>query len=251
MIQAEGVTGGMTLSKEALFVLSIATEDFVKSFVQAGHREASAHRRNHINYLDMAGATRQYQEFMFLGDTVPCPLDLADALMLRQEKERELLEDNPALAHLSPFPTWITPVPESMEYDVPRAKKVRNANGNDHLRAQIVADINGQPPSLSMEAEIPELYAQGPVMQGRNTVAPVMPPPYMNGTHHAPPLDEPMNVTSPHLPVHYPGAHSPPYHGEDDPQWSGPAPSSTTELVREPAPPFSPPQNTDQFAVSS
>jgi hypothetical protein len=69
-IQRLGVTGNLALSKEGLFVLSIATvceiiisflfcclianqEEFIKRLIQAGHREASAHRRNQINYTDM------------------------------------------------------------------------------------------------------------------------------------------------------------------------------------------------------
>jgi hypothetical protein len=58
------------MSKEASFVLSIATvhitfvlcdsgvyttpqEEFIKRMVQAGHRQASASRRNTVNYVDM------------------------------------------------------------------------------------------------------------------------------------------------------------------------------------------------------
>lgn len=57
------------MSKEASFVLSIATvhiaflfcdsgvytsqEEFIKRMVQAGHRQVSASRRNIINYVDM------------------------------------------------------------------------------------------------------------------------------------------------------------------------------------------------------
>uniref|UniRef100_A0A8H7XQ41 Transcription factor CBF/NF-Y/archaeal histone domain-containing protein n=1 Tax=Psilocybe cubensis TaxID=181762 RepID=A0A8H7XQ41_PSICU len=110
MIQAEGVTGNMTLSKEGLFVLSIATEEFIKRLVQAGHREAIAHCRNQINYTDMAATTGQYQEFMCLSDTIPPPISLADALALREQKERDLIEDNPALS--TPFVPSAIPSPE-------------------------------------------------------------------------------------------------------------------------------------------
>jgi len=165
-------------------------------------------------------------------------MSLADALMLRQDRERELLEDNPALAHLSPYPTWITPIPESMEYDAPKPKKARNANGKDRSR---VADINGQQPSSRMEADTPESYSH---RLATHPLGSSMLPPYMNGLQ-TPLFEEPINADSPHLPVHYPGAHSPPYHGEDDPQWPGPAPSGTTAgNSRESAPPFSPSQNT-------
>ncbi|KDR82680.1 hypothetical protein GALMADRAFT_220670 [Galerina marginata CBS 339.88] len=132
IIQADGVTGSMALSKEGLFVLSIATEEFIKRLIQAGHREASAHRRNQINYTDMAATTQQYQEFMCLADTIPVPLTLADALALRQQKERELFEDNPALAFPYPAPSSMpSPEPEPGSLSAPRpSKKSRAMNGN-------------------------------------------------------------------------------------------------------------------------
>ncbi|PPQ89665.1 hypothetical protein CVT25_013852 [Psilocybe cyanescens] len=133
MIQADGVTGNLALSKEGLFVLSIATEEFIKRLIQAGHREASAHRRNQINYTDMAATTQQYQEFMCLADTIPSPVSLADALLLRQEKERELLEDNPALAVPFSVPSAISsPEPEISTISASKPhKKSRTTNGKD------------------------------------------------------------------------------------------------------------------------
>jgi hypothetical protein len=179
-------------------------------------------------------------------DTVPCPMSLADALMLRQEKEREMLDDNPALAHLGPYPPWTPPI---SEYDIARPN--RNANGKDRQRGQIVPDINGQQPSPSMAADTSESYAQRVTTPVRNSLVASMSPPYLNGTHTIPPFEEPSNAASPHLPVHYPGAHSPPYNGEDDPQWSGPAPSDTTgELARESVPPFSPSQTAGRTIYS-
>ncbi|KAF8195362.1 hypothetical protein BJ912DRAFT_1056618 [Pholiota molesta] len=135
IIQADGVTGNLALSKEGLYVLSIATEEFIKRLIQAAHREASAHRRNQINYTDMAATTQQYQEFMILADTIPVPVSLADAFMLRQEKERELLEDNPAMA--PPASNIPSPDPEPM-FSIPKPqKKSRSsiANGKEKEKA--------------------------------------------------------------------------------------------------------------------
>ena len=66
----QGITTNLSMSKEASFVLSIATvpipfvlcdsgayttpqEEFIKRMVQAGHLQASASRRNIVNYVDM------------------------------------------------------------------------------------------------------------------------------------------------------------------------------------------------------
>lgn len=73
-----GGTGSIALSKEATYVLSIATvslnhipfrstsltrldvqEEFIKRMAQAGHRQAAADRRTNVNYEDMC--------------TYPCP----------------------------------------------------------------------------------------------------------------------------------------------------------------------------------
>lgn len=167
-------------------------------------------------------------------------MSLTDALMLKQEKERELLEDNPALAHLSPFPTWIAPIPEPMEYNVPKTKKNRSTNGKDHVRPNNLAD-GQQPPT-----EMPESYAQQFAMQPRSPLVASLPPPYMNGTQ-TPPFEEPVNANSPHLPVHYPGAHSPPYQGEDDSQCSSFTPSGTMGgIVGELTPSLAPSLNSSQ-----
>ncbi|KAF8555240.1 hypothetical protein OG21DRAFT_1393115, partial [Imleria badia] len=110
IVQADGITTNLSLSKEASFVLSIATEEFIKRMVQAGHRQASASRRSSINYVDMAASTQQYQEFMFLRDTIPEPISLSEALERRKTKEKEDLETNPAMTSATqstvPRPTF-------------------------------------------------------------------------------------------------------------------------------------------------
>ncbi|KAG5726665.1 hypothetical protein E4T56_gene16677, partial [Termitomyces sp. T112] len=67
IMSADGVTGNLSLSKEGLFVLSVAAEEFIKKMARAGHLRASNERRTAVNYSDMCAATQQYQEFMFLG----------------------------------------------------------------------------------------------------------------------------------------------------------------------------------------
>lgn len=91
-------------------MLSIATEEFIKKLALAGHRESTAERRNSVTYNDLAAATQQYQEFMFLQDTIPQPLTVADAFERRAAKEKAQLEDNPAIASGSTYiPSFVTP----------------------------------------------------------------------------------------------------------------------------------------------
>ncbi|KAF8134804.1 hypothetical protein K438DRAFT_1997550 [Mycena galopus ATCC 62051] len=124
IIQAHGVMGSLALSKEALFILSVATEEFIKRLAVGGHRQASVERRTSVNYRDMAATTQQYQEFMFLQETIPTPVSLSEALQLRELHEKEMLDDDPALA--APTPLSST-APSTSK---PKAKKPA-ANGKD------------------------------------------------------------------------------------------------------------------------
>ncbi|KAF5389244.1 hypothetical protein D9757_003550 [Collybiopsis confluens] len=135
ILQADGGTGSLSLSKEGLHILSVATEEFIKRIVQGGHRQANSARRNAINYRDMgmacspcavapnsssitADTTRQYQEFMFLKDIIPYPMSLADAFDLR-----EAVMNNPTFGEaLSALPSRPTsgPTPNSAPPPKPR-----------------------------------------------------------------------------------------------------------------------------------
>ncbi|KAK0201747.1 hypothetical protein DFS33DRAFT_1349693 [Desarmillaria ectypa] len=95
IISADGVTGSLSLSKEALFILSIATEEFIKRLAQGGLRQANSERRSAVQYRDMAATTLQYQEFRFLQDTIPTAITLADAIFLREETEKQLFDEEP------------------------------------------------------------------------------------------------------------------------------------------------------------
>jgi hypothetical protein len=169
--------GSLALSKEGLFILSVATvcfllfplrqpcstrviqqEEFIKRLAQGGHRQASAERRTSVNYRDMgasppsspqpfltflAATTQQYQEFMFLQgwrlcsneissysslkETMPSPVSLSEALQLRELHEKEMLEDDPALAAPTTYSSTAGYTPSTSK---PKAKS-RAANGKD------------------------------------------------------------------------------------------------------------------------
>ncbi|KAH7928397.1 hypothetical protein BV22DRAFT_1030694 [Leucogyrophana mollusca] len=130
ILQADGVTGSLTMSKEAVFILSVATEEFIKRMSQAGQRHASALRRTTVNYADMASSTQQYQEFMFLQDTIPEPISLSEALERREAKEKEILEANPAMSStLQTQPPPATSI--SQPNGKPKAKSRPATNGKE------------------------------------------------------------------------------------------------------------------------
>ncbi|KAG6910676.1 hypothetical protein DXG01_008720 [Tephrocybe rancida] len=139
IMSADGVTGNLALSKEGLFILSVATEEFIKRMAQAGHLRASAERRTTVNYSDMSDTTQQYQEFMFLNgkyiltlnaeessyccviiETIPVPISLKDAVELRTAKEKELFDADPSAP--------LTTARPSTSASAPRKAKSR-ANG--------------------------------------------------------------------------------------------------------------------------
>ncbi|KAF8630952.1 hypothetical protein AX17_005308 [Amanita inopinata Kibby_2008] len=134
ILQADGVTGNLALSKEALFVLSIATEEFIKRMAQAGQIHASAKRQNAVHYTDMAASTHQYQEFMFLKDTIPTPISLAEAMQLRQAKEKAMLEDDPALATFAHAPA-AHPLQNGSATSRPKGKG-RSMNGHENVNGK-------------------------------------------------------------------------------------------------------------------
>ncbi|CCM01870.1 uncharacterized protein FIBRA_03941 [Fibroporia radiculosa] len=94
ILHADG--GGGHMSKEALFMLSVATEEFVKRLAEAGQRIANSSRRSVL--LSPASVTRNYPEFTFLNDMIPPPMTLAQALELRATRAKELADDDPAIA---------------------------------------------------------------------------------------------------------------------------------------------------------
>ncbi|KAG6886961.1 hypothetical protein C0992_001433 [Termitomyces sp. T32_za158] len=95
IVSADGVTGNLSLSKEGLFILSVAAEEFIKKMAQAGHLRATNERRAAVDYSDMCAATQQYQEFMFLKETIPVPIPLSEAITLRAQREKEAQESDP------------------------------------------------------------------------------------------------------------------------------------------------------------
>ncbi|EMD39970.1 hypothetical protein CERSUDRAFT_92455 [Gelatoporia subvermispora B] len=150
ILHADG-SGGQ-LSKEALFMLSVATEEFLKRFAAAGLREANAARRAVVNYRDIAQVAHAQPEFHFLQDIMPRPITLAEALQRRATKEKEMLEDDPAISAVAltaPLPPSVsfsnTTAPTQHHLPTPSASASASTRGRGKARQnQSQAHANGR-----------------------------------------------------------------------------------------------------------
>jgi len=61
------------MSSEATFLVAVATEYFIKHFMEEGYTKARLERRRIVNYKDMANVVARSDEFEFLrGEFEPC-----------------------------------------------------------------------------------------------------------------------------------------------------------------------------------
>ncbi|KAL1410846.1 hypothetical protein Q8F55_001789 [Vanrija albida] len=90
------------MSSEATFLVAVATEYFIKHFMEEGYMKARLEKRRIVNYKDMANVVERSEEFEFLKDVIPLPITMSEALELRKKKltqadesEEEEEEDEP------------------------------------------------------------------------------------------------------------------------------------------------------------
>ncbi|RSH91439.1 hypothetical protein EHS25_009738 [Saitozyma podzolica] len=83
------------MTGEACFMISVATEYFVKHFMEEGYTKARLDKRRIVNYRDMAAVVTRSEEFDFLKDIVPMPMPISEALERR--KQKLAMDDNPTL----------------------------------------------------------------------------------------------------------------------------------------------------------
>jgi DNA polymerase epsilon subunit 4 len=62
------------MSSEATFLVAVATEYFIKHFMEEGYTKARMERRRIVNYKDMASVVSRNDEFDFLRGELSCPL---------------------------------------------------------------------------------------------------------------------------------------------------------------------------------
>ncbi|RPD62402.1 hypothetical protein L226DRAFT_532590 [Lentinus tigrinus ALCF2SS1-7] len=140
MLQAEGA--GPHMSKEAVYMLSIATEEFVKKLAEAGYQQTISENRQHVQYRDLANVAHKRSEFKFLDDTIPKPISIAEAMQRRAAKERELLEDDPAISATAPSSPPFYPIQPGSISIGPSASASSKAKAK--TRQSLAAQTNGQ-----------------------------------------------------------------------------------------------------------
>ncbi|TFK52562.1 hypothetical protein OE88DRAFT_1657894 [Heliocybe sulcata] len=112
ILLADG-SAGLNMSKEALFVVSIAAEEFIKRLSSDAQYRAAVERRTTLNYRDMANCTHYKREFHFLKDVIPQPTTLAMAIQRRATKDDYVLDEEPPMASLT---SSIIPQAASISY---------------------------------------------------------------------------------------------------------------------------------------
>ncbi|EST08456.1 Transcription factor CBF/NF-Y/archaeal histone [Kalmanozyma brasiliensis GHG001] len=82
-------------SKEATFLISLATEIFVRKLTDEAYTNAKLDKRKNIFYKDLSRAVQQTEYLEFLKDAIPTPMALTSALGARQEKlQQKQVEEN-------------------------------------------------------------------------------------------------------------------------------------------------------------
>ncbi|KAI4525550.1 hypothetical protein K525DRAFT_191212 [Schizophyllum commune Loenen D] len=59
------------IARDATFLISLAAEEFIRRFVQAGQRVAEREKRATVQHRDLATVVRKADEFIFLEGTIP------------------------------------------------------------------------------------------------------------------------------------------------------------------------------------
>ncbi|WRT70029.1 uncharacterized protein IL334_007022 [Kwoniella shivajii] len=89
------------MSSEATFMIAVATEYFVKHFMEEGYTKARLEKRKIVNYKDLAAVVARSEEFDFLKDVIPTPISLSEALERRKQKVST--DENPSLHDSDPI----------------------------------------------------------------------------------------------------------------------------------------------------
>ncbi|KAI0031902.1 histone-fold-containing protein [Vararia minispora EC-137] len=62
-----------SVAKDAVFLISMATEEFIKRFTEACHNVAAREKRVTVQPKDVASVVRRADEFLFLEEIIPWP----------------------------------------------------------------------------------------------------------------------------------------------------------------------------------
>ena len=207
---------------------------------------------------------------MIYSDTIPTCISLAEALLLRQRKERGMLEDNPATAPSFPMTSAPSPDAEPTMSDFPKSmKRSRSTNGKEkangsastgnrrssskrptnagHQMQDVDKEWDMDPTSLGGESS----SHTRPIHNGISSASDfsTIPPPLING--HSPGISRSLTPPltqngSEHgaipLQSRHPDSHSrsptPPFHAHNDPAWTGQFTGPASGFLHGPVVPF-------------
>ncbi|RXW23387.1 hypothetical protein EST38_g2451 [Candolleomyces aberdarensis] len=159
ILQADGVTGNLALSKDGQFILSVATEEFIKRLAQTGFQRArTARQQNMVNYQDMANIAEKTFAFRFLKQTIPQPLTLTTAWELRGMRHMELMEEDPALGGVIPEGNFLQhQLPGSPEVTPSVAVASSSSATSKRKKNGAEPQVNGHASGSSSSRRAPEI----------------------------------------------------------------------------------------------
>ncbi|RXK40568.1 hypothetical protein M231_02220 [Tremella mesenterica] len=147
------------MTGEATFMISVATEYFIKHFMEEGYTKARLDKRRIVNYKDMAAVVQRSEEFDFLRDVIPMPIPISEALERRKQKqmtdEHDLHSDDLA----GPTESDLPPLQPSTNPLFPGAivRKPPNTHAKTSQRLKSPTDhVEGNTGSVGDEGEIDE-----------------------------------------------------------------------------------------------
>ncbi|KAI0061667.1 histone-fold-containing protein [Artomyces pyxidatus] len=103
------------VAKEATFLISLATEEFIRRISEASQRVASREKRITVQQKDIASVVRKADEFLFLEEIIPWP-DPTDVPARRKPQEKKKIQVEAGATMLDQYVT--TNVGQAQDCDV-------------------------------------------------------------------------------------------------------------------------------------
>ncbi|EJC98111.1 uncharacterized protein FOMMEDRAFT_24111 [Fomitiporia mediterranea MF3/22] len=128
-----------TPSKEAAFIISLATEEFIRRLTRVAHTRSRLDKRMLTTYNDFADSAHYFEEYKFLQEIIPRPLSPKSALVER----KRILEEHDALLNglniVSPDsktkPGQTSASTSKASTPVPKLTKARSASSSANGRS--------------------------------------------------------------------------------------------------------------------
>ncbi|KIM43301.1 hypothetical protein M413DRAFT_444120 [Hebeloma cylindrosporum] len=90
------------VAKEATFLISLATEEFIRRLCEAGQQVAHREKRSTVQHRDIAAVVRKADEFMFLEEIMPWSIP-AEAPAIKRSKPKGTASKASGLTMLDSF----------------------------------------------------------------------------------------------------------------------------------------------------